>query len=236
MSATKQSMVHQCTGCDTITFQPLAVRKINKDNPNSVKFGIPTGPFVPTNCEHCNHRHHMGGPVWSDPIHDAEFLEKLMVEIKSEKGSKLGTFNRLNGMISVAQEELLDVPLYYRIDSLCSTLKAEAVPQMKMRSVLLNEGYRVSLSHACRNSLKTDAPMKVIWDILRSWVKKHPVKDSRFHDGMPLQVILSKEAEKDYDFDKMHPKANPPSRQEALQRFPLNPAAMWGPGTRATLM
>jgi tRNA (guanine26-N2/guanine27-N2)-dimethyltransferase len=53
---------------------------------------------------------------------------------------------------------------------------------------------------------------------------------------MPLKIILSKEPEKDYDFDKFNPKANPPSRQEALSRYPLNPAAMWGPGTRATLM
>lgn len=236
MSATKQSMVYQCTGCEAITFQPLSVRKINKDNPNSIKFAIPTGPFVNSNCIHCNHRHHMGGPVWSHPIHDPEFLEKLMTVVKSEKGKQLGTFNRINGMISVVQEELHDIPLYYRIDSLCCTLKLEAVPQMKMRSVLLNEGYRVSLSHACKNSLKTDAPMSVIWDILRSWSKSHPVKGERFHDGMPLQVILSKEPTKEYDFDKYNPNANPQSRKESLSRFPLNPAAMWGPGTRATLM
>jgi tRNA (guanine26-N2/guanine27-N2)-dimethyltransferase len=236
MSATKQSMVHQCTGCDTITFQPLAIRKVNKDNPNSMKFSIPTGPFVQPHCEHCNHRHHMGGPMWSDPIHDGDFLGKLMEFVRSEKAEKLGTHARLVGMLSVVQEELLDIPLYYRIDSLCCTLKVEAIPQMKLRSVLLTEGYKVSLSHACKNSLKTNAPMNVIWDILRSWVKKHPINPTRMHDQSPLTTILAKEPTKEYDFNKMHPDANPPSRQEALARYPLNPAAMWGPGTRATLM
>lgn len=236
MSALKQAMIHQCTGCDALTFQPLAIRKVAKDNPNSVKFAIPTGPFVSPNCEHCNHRHHLGGPVWSDPIHDADFLKKLLVVAKTEKAKKLGTHNRILGMLTLVQEELLDVPLYYKIDSLCCTLKVEVIPQLKMRSVLLNEGYRVSLSHACQNSLKTDAPMKIIWDVLRSWAKIHPVNPSRFHDKSPLKAILSKEPEKEYDFTKMHPKANPPSRQFALTRYPLNPAAMWGPGTRATLM
>lgn len=236
MSATKQSMVHQCTGCNAITFQPLATRKVNKENPNSIKFAIPTGPFVAPNCEHCNHRHHMGGPVWSEPIHDADFLKKLLNFVKSDKAKSLGTLNRVIGMLSLVQEELLDIPLYYKIDSLCCTLKVEIIPQLKMRSVLLNEGFRVSLSHACQNSIKTDAPMKVIWDILRNWAKSHPVNPSRLHEKSPLVAILEKEPEKEYDLNKFNPKANPPSRQEALVRYPLNPAAMWGPGTRATLM
>lgn len=51
-------MVFQCTGCEALTLQPLAVRK-KCDNPKSVKFGIPTGPFVPVNCVHCDHKHHV---------------------------------------------------------------------------------------------------------------------------------------------------------------------------------
>lgn len=37
-------------------------------------------------------------------------------------------------------------------------------------------GYRVSSSHASALGVKTDAPMSVIWDIMRCWVKDHPVK------------------------------------------------------------
>lgn len=52
-------MVFQCTGCEALTLQPLAVRKRTPDKPNSVKYGIPTGPLVTTNCVHCEHRHHV---------------------------------------------------------------------------------------------------------------------------------------------------------------------------------
>lgn len=59
----KQSMVFQCTGCEALTLQPLAIRKSTPGNPNSVKYGIPTGPFVKPNCEHCNHKHHVSSPT-----------------------------------------------------------------------------------------------------------------------------------------------------------------------------
>lgn len=61
LSSSRQSMVFQCTGCDTLTLQPLGSTKPNptSSNPNQVKFGTPTGPFVNTNCDHCGHRHHV---------------------------------------------------------------------------------------------------------------------------------------------------------------------------------
>lgn len=178
----------------------------------------------------------MGGPIYSDRIHDAEFVKSLMSYATSEKGQKLGTFNRILGILSVVQEELHDIPLYYTIDKLCCVLKLEMIPTLKMRSAILHEGYKVSLSHACKNSLKTDAPIGVLWDILRFWSKTHPVSSTRFHEGSALKAILSKEPLKEYNVDELHPDANPPSRKDALARFPENPAANWGPGTRATLM
>jgi tRNA (guanine26-N2/guanine27-N2)-dimethyltransferase len=235
-SSTKQSMVYQCTGCEALTLQPLAVKKSTPENPKSIKFGIPTGPFVPQNCEHCSHRHHLGGPIWSDRLHDWDFLDQLLTFVKSERGQKMGTFDRILGVLSVVREELPDVPLYYTIDHLCCILKLESVPQMKMRSAILHEGFRVSLSHACKNSLKTDAPMSLLWDILRFWSKTHPVKPERFHDGTALKAILSKPSSKDYELNDIHPLANPQSRKDALSRYPENPTKMWGPGTRSTIM
>lgn len=177
----------------------------------------------------------MGGPIYSDRIHDEEFVKGMLEKIATEKGQKLGTYNRIFGILSVVQEELHDIPLYYTIDKLCCVLKLEMIPMLKMRSAILHEGYKVSISHACKNSLKTTAPIAVLYDILRYWAKTHPVAESRFQEGSALKAILSKPPTKDYNF-ALHPEANPPSRKEALSRFPENPAAHWGPGTRSTLM
>uniref|UniRef100_A0A182JDC6 tRNA (guanine(26)-N(2))-dimethyltransferase n=1 Tax=Anopheles atroparvus TaxID=41427 RepID=A0A182JDC6_ANOAO len=237
-SSSKQSMVFQCTGCEAFTLQPLGVLKPNptEANPQQIKFGTPTGPFVGSRCEHCNHQHHMGGPIWSAPLHDEEFLAELMRTVEQEESKRLTTIRRIYGTLAVIREELHDVPLYYTLDRMCGILKLESIGMLKLRSALLHEGYRVSYSHASRTSVKTDAPVGVLWDILRCWHRIHPVKEERFLEGVPLTAILAKAPAKEYNIEEIHPEANPPSRKESLSRFPENPTAHWGPGTRATQM
>ena len=48
-------------------------------------------------------------------------------------------------------------------------------------------------------------------------------------------IILNTKSKLEVSF-KNHPDANPKSRKNHLQRFAMNPAAYWGPGTRATAM
>lgn len=228
LSSTKHSMLYQCNGCSAMICQPLAIQKANK-------FMLPASN-VQERCEHCNHRYHIGGPIWSDPMHDHNFVQQLLVTIQQEHFVKLTTHKRILGVLSVVNEELPDIPLYYTIDRLCSILKLNVVPTLKFRSALLYANHRVSLSHACKSSIKTDAPMRVIWDVLRCWAKLHPVKKEHFEKNVVLQAILSKEPELEYNLVDIHPDANPESRKNSLSRFPLNPAAFWGPGTRATLM
>ncbi|KAH8378181.1 hypothetical protein KR093_009887 [Drosophila rubida] len=236
-SMSKQSWIYQCTGCETFTLQPLGtVRAKSAEQPHLVKFGIPTGPAVNTLCEHCNHRHHLGGPIWSAPIHNMEFVEQLLEAVQTSPLKELGTQRRIVGVLSMVQEELPDVPLYYTPDKLCCVLKLEIVPMLKMRSALLHAGYRVSYSHASKNSLKTNAPPAVLWDLLRCWSKRHPVREDRKIPGTPLATILAKDCSRDYEFDELHAAANPSSRKKALSRFQENPAPHWGPGTRATIM
>lgn len=75
----------------------------------------------------------MGGPIWSAPIHDSEFLSLLMTTIQTESLKTLQTHPRIVGMLSVIQEELHDVPLYYAIGKMCSILKLEMIPVLKFR-------------------------------------------------------------------------------------------------------
>ncbi|KAG8230897.1 hypothetical protein J437_LFUL002928 [Ladona fulva] len=225
-STSKLSLVYQCTGCETITLQQLGIMRQVE---NHIKFSLPAGPPVGQKCKHCGHKHHVGGPIWSDPIHDGDFLARLEHLVSQEKVNlKYGTAIRMEGVIALLREELLDVPL----------------------SALLNAGYRVSLSHACRTSVKTDAPSDLIWKVLRAWEVIHPVKRDRLAPNSPALAILSGDSDKkegakegsessdsvpEVSFQH-HPDANPPSRRRGLVRFQENPAPNWGPGTRATAM
>jgi tRNA (guanine26-N2/guanine27-N2)-dimethyltransferase len=178
----------------------------------------------------------MGGPIWSAPIHDQDFVQSLLKLTQSEPYCNMTTHKRIFGMLTVVSEELPDVPLYYAIDKLCCVLKLEMIPMLKFRSAILQTNHRVSSSHACKSSIKTDAKMSVLWDILRCWAKLHPVKASKMTPERPLTKILEKESSIEINFDEMHPQANPSSRKQCLSRFQQNPAAHWGPGTRSTLM
>ncbi|XP_074027535.1 tRNA (guanine(26)-N(2))-dimethyltransferase isoform X2 [Leptinotarsa decemlineata] len=229
-TTSKLSQVYHCTGCGSFTLQPLGILKTNEKHKNQVKFAIPTGPPVSQKCEHCGHSHHMGGPIWSAPLHSSEFVQDVL----QSASEKLGTFRRIQGVLSVILEELLDVPLYYTLERLSGTIHVEMPPMMTVRSAILNAGYRVSFTHMNKTSIKTDAPTKVIWDIMRCWEKLHPVSKKRLVEGVPA-CILSKQPEKEYSF-KAHPAANPASRKMGFVRFQENPLPHWGPGVRSTAM
>ena len=54
---------------------------------------------------------------------------------------------------------------------------------LHLSSAILNAGYKLSQSHCKPSSFKTDAPQKVVWDILRAWEKENPVSQKRLKEG-----------------------------------------------------
>ncbi|KAK9696348.1 RNA methyltransferase tRNA(m5U54)methyltransferase, partial [Basidiobolus ranarum] len=81
-TASKTSMVYQCSGCKSFQTQPLGKITVNG---NSTKYGPVTGPIVDGLCEHCESKHHVGGPFWGANIHDKGFVTRLLVHIKESK-------------------------------------------------------------------------------------------------------------------------------------------------------
>lgn len=67
-------------------------------------------------------------------------------------------------------QEMIDVPLYVSLHSMSATLKCTPPSATLFRSAVVNAGYHISGSHANPLGLKTDAPMEVLWDIMRCWV------------------------------------------------------------------
>uniref|UniRef100_A0A667WMS1 tRNA (guanine(26)-N(2))-dimethyltransferase n=1 Tax=Myripristis murdjan TaxID=586833 RepID=A0A667WMS1_9TELE len=113
-----------------------------------------------------------------------------------------------------------------------STIHCNTPQLLQFRSALLHAGHRVSLSHACKNAIKTDAPPSVIWDIMRCWEKANPVKREKLSETSPAFKILSTEPSLQACFT-VREDANPQSRKRHLTRFQENPQAFWGPKARA---
>lgn len=179
-------------------------------------------------CTHCGRQYEFGGPIWAEPIHSTEFVTKLMSELTDYSDeTRFATYKRLYGMLNVINEELLDVPLYYCLHRLCRVVQCP-MPTMKVfRSALLNGGFRVSYSHANKNSLKTDAPNGFLWDILREWRKRETCKNE-LTEEKPGFAIINKETNRVVSFD-IHEQAEPPSKERQLLRYQVNPEAYWGP-------
>ena len=158
-STSKLGHVYQCTGCESLSFQPLGRLSSHKDG--NIKYSLPTGPPVDRECKHCTHHHHigntfpcnissfnllfLGGPIWIAPIHNTEFVSSVLESLEEEK---FNTFARMKGMLSMVLEELQDIPLYYELARLSNITKQSQGKLTLYLSAILNSGYRVSLTHA----------------------------------------------------------------------------------------
>ncbi|XP_077980664.1 tRNA (guanine(26)-N(2))-dimethyltransferase-like [Glandiceps talaboti] len=227
-SASKQAMVYSCVNCETFHLQRIGTCI---ESGKSIKYKPATGPPMGQSCEHCNSRFQIGGPMWAEPLHNSDFVTRLLKTV-GKNTHRFQTSDRIIGMLNVVSEELPDSPLYYTISRMCNVLHCSCPSLIQFRSAILHAGYQVSISHTNPEAIKTDAPSHVIWDIMRAWVKLHPVKQERLTEHSPATVILSKEPSIEVSFEPL-PGANARSRKYKLVRFPENPQKYWGPKSRA---
>lgn len=202
------------------------------DDKGNRKYVIPKGPPVDQKCKYCCHSHIIGGPFWLAPIHDMGFVSRLRESLECQEDHSFGTIERMAGMLAVVNEELPDAPFYYIQDRLCSVVKTRMDKLTVFRSAILNAGYKVSLSHAHKLALKTDAPNDFIWDMMRAYEKLNPTNKDNWNDVCKA-IIGRKDNFTDVSIDFTdHPDAEPPSRSSKLLRFQVNPPN-WGPKCRA---
>ena len=86
----------------------------------------------------------MGGPLWSDPLHDVEFVQRAVAAVTPEK---FATHKRIVGMLNVVAEvgfccthgihrqELPDVPLYYTLNGLAGVAHCMTPKMVQFRFV-----------------------------------------------------------------------------------------------------
>ncbi|XP_038990028.1 probable tRNA (guanine(26)-N(2))-dimethyltransferase 2 isoform X2 [Phoenix dactylifera] len=193
------SYVYQCIGCDSFHLQSLGRTSIKN---NSVKHAPGFGPVVPQECSNCGKKFNMGGPIWSAPIHDQEWVASMLANVKAMK-DRYPAYEKISAVLTTVLEELPDVPLFVSLHNLCTTLKCTPPPAAMLRSAVINAGYRISGSHVNPLALKTDAPMDVIWDIMRCWANF-------------AQAVT----------------ASWKTQAEKVRRFVPNPERNWGPKIR----
>ncbi|VDK74624.1 unnamed protein product [Litomosoides sigmodontis] len=233
-SVMKISHVFACTGCHSLHLQPL-FKKIT--NGNSIKY-TPKAFDVSLldrdgKCIHCKQSVHMAGPIYSAPIHNHQFVNKLLERLrKLPEGKRSKTYLRTLGVLTVIAEELPDVPLYYEYDQLMHVVKSAVPKSIDFRSALMNAGYRCSISHCNPKAIKTDAPTSFLWDIARTVAKNNNVTVDRFTEECAGKVILEQGIKHEIVF-RLHPKALEKSKIDSLLRFQQSKGKNMGPKAKA---
>ncbi|KAJ6831982.1 putative tRNA (guanine(26)-N(2))-dimethyltransferase 2 isoform X1 [Iris pallida] len=222
----KLSYVYQCVGCDSFHLQSLG-RTVAKNN--SIRYLPGFGPVIPQECSDCGKKFNMGGPIWTAPMHDQDWVLTILANVKAMK-ERYPAYERISAVLTTISEELHDVPLFVSLHNLCATLKCTSPSAVMFRSAVINAGYRISGSHVNPLGLKFDAPMDVIWDIMRCWVKNHPVKAQPADQSGT--VILSKEPTLQANFARAGASLSK-AQAKKVARFLPNPERHWGPKVRA---
>ncbi|GLB34920.1 putative tRNA methyltransferase [Lyophyllum shimeji] len=229
---TKTSAYYICSTCQSFYEQPLGrvIEKTQAAGNTNYLFKIQNGPPVTDKCPECDSALHMAGPMWSGPLHDKDFVTKVLEHLEANE-DKYGTAVRMKGMLTVAQEEL-DVPFYFTPAKIASFFHCTTPSLEDIASALLHAGHKISRSHACAGSLKTTATRQDVHSIFRSWIKLHPVKMENVSETSPARRLLQKEPSFVANFQK-HPDTVTPSGKVKLVRYQENPTSHWGPGTKA---
>ena len=81
----------------SVSFFPLFLKN------NSVRYLPGFGPVVPQECSDCGKKFNMGGPIWSAPIHDQEWVTSILADVKSMKDS-YPAYNRIVAVLTTISE------------------------------------------------------------------------------------------------------------------------------------
>jgi tRNA (guanine26-N2/guanine27-N2)-dimethyltransferase len=161
LNVTQIGHVWQCPNCHYFETQAMAAKQA-KGN----KYVVSSGTPVPPNCPFCASHFKMAGPLWLGPLHQPAVIEKVAAHVES-RGETFASSKKLLGLLSVAATELNDVPLFYNLSDLGNVLRSTLPAMPAFRSALVRLGFRVSGCHVEPYAFKTDAPMDVVWDVLK---------------------------------------------------------------------
>jgi tRNA (guanine26-N2/guanine27-N2)-dimethyltransferase len=110
-------------------------------------------------CPLCGKGLTIGGPLWTGPIYDNEFVMSMLSDQQlNPQCSKL---------ITTASEELVQIPFYFKVDEISKHLRTNPFSVSRLIEVLALNGYKASPSALNPSGIKTDAQLNEILGILR---------------------------------------------------------------------
>ncbi|KAM0677956.1 tRNA methyltransferase 1 [Binucleata daphniae] len=114
-------------------------------------------------CDHCKQTLKICGPLYNKKIKDSNFIDTMIERANN---------NRISGVLLLIKDEI-DTFLFYVIPDLCHYLRCDCIPLVKFITAILNLGYKASLTHCELNSVKTNAPITILYAIIKEYFCKN---------------------------------------------------------------
>ena len=110
--ALKTMYVHNCHhGCGAWSLQHQAHADATTDKGGSTLYRFKAAQSSGSSqCEHCGFKTHLAGPMWSGPLHNPHFIKKILSTIPKLDPQVYQSFSRIEGMLSLARDECVDIP------------------------------------------------------------------------------------------------------------------------------
>ncbi|RKF54431.1 tRNA -dimethyltransferase [Erysiphe neolycopersici] len=301
--AGKTMIVYNCdVGCGAWSTQMLGRNRFatTKKGNEMWKHGLEQGPSANQNCTECGFKTHIGGPMYAGPLHNPEFIRRILDGLKDVDEEIYQTIPRIQGMLTVALEECLTenhrngdqvnsidsqknktstpldsvdethtmtdhasidpAPFLFMLPALSKVLHTVTPHENAIRGALRHLGYRATRSHTKGGCIKTDAPWKVIWRIMRAWTQERaPIKEGAIRENTAgwkiLGLGLSEEEKRKRNLEEAEAYPRPKTDgllpdsdlknivfdeklgsdkdRNGLVRYQRNPRENWGPMARA---
>ncbi|KAI0447052.1 S-adenosyl-L-methionine-dependent methyltransferase [Xylaria telfairii] len=261
--AGKTMVVYSCDhGCGAWETQLLARNKktTNKSGKGTYyKHGLALAPTAGPNCQHCDSKMHLAGPMYAGPLHSPDFIKKILDELPNASDDIYGTKPRIEGMLHTALEESLPppdyispenkedefatlepYPFYFHPTNLAGAMHCVCPDEDSLRGALRHLGYEVTRSHCKAGSMKTNAPWSAVWHIMREWTRqKYPVKIENIKENSSAYRLLrlGGAEKKDDGMDTLEvvfdQRLGQDKSKQGLVRYQSNPRENWGPQSRA---
>lgn len=211
----KTMLVYSCdSGCgawQTQHFMKSKTAMNKKGTQHYYKWSVAQGPTMDQHCAHCGAKPHITGPMYAGPLHNNDFIRRLLEHVYKADKSVYGTLPRLEGVLVTALEEYLPAPepedkvtpkedaaatidlhpFYFEPSRISGFVSCHCPSQDMLRGALIHLGYRVTRSHCRPGSIKTDAPWSTIWWVMMEWIRqKAPIKPANIKSTSPAHKLL----------------------------------------------
>ncbi len=181
-----------CYICDTCHFRTSV--PYNSKNNNST-------------CHICNKPMKMYGPFWCGEIQNREFIKK-MIDVLGENYEN----KRLLGILKSMEQEI-NTMFTYDWSFMRKYTKSNNVKLRTVLNALANENYEILLSHCEIDAFKTNAPVFVIYEILREANNDKEAKKYFYEENPKVEKIFSQSYYRKLLFSKIGPGSRPTNKK-----------------------